>query len=380
MVEDVIKSCKQCLVCLRNKKFKFQEHEAMALEIEGIGDRTHIDIVGGLPPAGPEGFCRVACIIDGVASNGDLYALTHKSDDEVYESCLTHFSFWGVPKVIVSDNGGEFNGKLLKFLLTTTGVDHRTTAPYNPRANGKVERVQQTLIESLRCHCETNPHDWHKSLKWVMWAWRTRVNPITGYSPHMLTMGREMNRFEDWSHKDEKNESIQKMEVLQRAREISDLLDAKQERAMIKLGEAQIIQKRVQDERVGTRLRREALPNGTAVMIKRDGIIPKLSARFSGPFITIRRTANLNYELQDILGNRVITAYPLHKLKICDQLVVEPGDFGEIDLILDHKRENDQNIYLVQWKNDPITTWVPEEFFNTMECINKYFEKLDHLN
>ena len=41
--------------------------------------------------------------------------------------------------------------------------------------------------------------------------------------------------------------------------------------------------------------------------------------------------------------------------------------------------QNDQNIYLVQWKNDPITTWVPEEFFNTMECINKYLEKLNNI-
>jgi hypothetical protein len=120
----------------------------------------------------------------------------------------------------------------------------------------------------------------------------------------MLTLGREMNAFKDWSHTDDKNEEIHKADltILQRAREIQDLVEVKNQRAMSKIDDAQDVQKQVQDNRVGSRLRREALAPGTHVMIKRDGIIPKLSSRFSGPFIVLRRTANFNYELQDILG------------------------------------------------------------------------------
>jgi hypothetical protein len=60
---------------------------------------------------------------------------------------------------------------------------------------------------------------------------------------------------------------------------------------MSKIDDAQDLKK---DNRVGSRLRREALAPGTQVMIKRVGIIPKLSSRFSGPFIVLRRTANFN--------------------------------------------------------------------------------------
>ena len=148
---------------------------------------------------------------------------------------------------------------------------------------------------------------------------------------------------------------------------------------MSKIDDAQDVQKQVQNSRVGSRLRRESLAPGTQVMIKRDGIIPKLSSRFSGPFIVLRRTANFNYELQDILGNFVPTPYPLHKLKICDQFDSNIQEFDEIEEVLNHKKEHDNTIYLVKWKNDPTPSWVPEEHFNTMECIQKYFSKLNNI-
>jgi hypothetical protein len=80
----------------------------------------------------------------------------------------------------------------MKRFCTAVGVDHKVTAPYNARLNGKAERYNQSLMEALRCHCETNPQNWPKALRWVLWAYRTRINPITGYSTFMLTLGREM--------------------------------------------------------------------------------------------------------------------------------------------------------------------------------------------
>ena len=68
-----------------------------------------------------------------------------------------------------------------------------------------------------------------------------------------------MNAFKDWSHTDDKNEEIHKTEILQRAREIQDLVEVKHQRAMSKIVDAQDIQKQVQDSREGSRLRREAL-------------------------------------------------------------------------------------------------------------------------
>ena len=47
-----------------------------------------------------------------------------------------------------------------------------------------------------------------------------------------------MNTFKDWSHTDDKNEVIHKAEILQRAREIQDLLEVKQQKAKSRISDA----------------------------------------------------------------------------------------------------------------------------------------------
>ena len=40
---------------------------------------------------------------------------------------------FGLPKVITSDQGGEFNNSLDTELMKTMGIDHRLTTPYHPQ-------------------------------------------------------------------------------------------------------------------------------------------------------------------------------------------------------------------------------------------------------
>ena len=41
----------------------------------------------------------------------------------------------GLPKVIISDNGGEFDNKLDKSLAKLLGISRRLTTPYHPQVN-----------------------------------------------------------------------------------------------------------------------------------------------------------------------------------------------------------------------------------------------------
>ena len=109
IIDDTIRVCKKCMACARNKTFKFKEHEAIALEIEGIGDRVHIDVISGLPET-EEGFCKMVTFIEAVTSNAMAHPKT-KTDDEIAINYIEYCSFFGVPKVIVTDNGTELVNK-----------------------------------------------------------------------------------------------------------------------------------------------------------------------------------------------------------------------------------------------------------------------------
>jgi transposase InsO family protein len=79
----------------------------------------------------------------------------HKSTEWVAQVARQAVRCAGTPHQIVSDNGREFcsvwQESLTQFgrLLGELGIDHRTTAPYYPQANGKVEAFNKILAYEL---------------------------------------------------------------------------------------------------------------------------------------------------------------------------------------------------------------------------------------
>ena len=59
-------------------------------------------------------------------------------------SLLQLFMKFGLPRVITSDQGGEFNNKLDNVLMAMLNIDHRLTT-VGKWTNGLVERYNQTL-------------------------------------------------------------------------------------------------------------------------------------------------------------------------------------------------------------------------------------------
>jgi len=53
-------------------------------------------------------------------------------------------------KVIKTDNGREYLNESFKRFVKTPGIEHQTSAPYNPEQNGKSERDIQTINGMLR--------------------------------------------------------------------------------------------------------------------------------------------------------------------------------------------------------------------------------------
>ena len=59
------------------------------------------------------------------------------------------------PSVLQTDNGGEFQDEF-ELLLRRWGVSHARSRPYNPQANGQVERFNGTLKRSIKAHMLAN--------------------------------------------------------------------------------------------------------------------------------------------------------------------------------------------------------------------------------
>ena len=53
------------------------------------------------------------------------------------------------PKILHTDNGGEFRNKLMENYLKENNIDHITGGPYNPQHQGAVEAFNRTIQDFL---------------------------------------------------------------------------------------------------------------------------------------------------------------------------------------------------------------------------------------
>ena len=71
--------------------------------------------------------------------------------------------------------------------------DHKKrTTPYHPSANGQVERINRTLLQMIRCTLKEGQTNWDSRLQMLVAAVRSSVNSLTGFTPNLLMLGREV--------------------------------------------------------------------------------------------------------------------------------------------------------------------------------------------
>ena len=98
---------------------------------------------------------------------------------------------FGMASVIHSDQGREFENKVIH-KLCLLGSSHKTkTTPYHPESDGLVERFNRTLLMMLAMFASDNKDDWDDLLPAVMMAYRSSVHESTGFSPYRLMFGVE---------------------------------------------------------------------------------------------------------------------------------------------------------------------------------------------
>ena len=90
---------------------------------------------------------------------------------------------FGMPAVIHSNQGREFENNLMQELCLLCGVHKTRTTPYHPISDGLVERFNRTLLMMLAMFAGENWDDWDDHddlLRVVMMAYRSSVHKSTG--------------------------------------------------------------------------------------------------------------------------------------------------------------------------------------------------------
>ena len=87
-----------------------------------------------------------------------------------------------------SDQGQNFDSRILGDLCRAFGVKKSHTTPYHPMGDGLVERMNRSLLTLLRT-CVEKENDWEWHLQLLLFVYRTTRHASTGLSPYEVLLG-----------------------------------------------------------------------------------------------------------------------------------------------------------------------------------------------
>ena len=132
-----------------------------------------LDILGPFPPAsGQRRFLIVG--VDYFTKWVEAEPLASITEERVrgftWKNIITRF---GIPRVIITDNGAQFNNPKFKTYCKLYRIQLRFSSIVHPQTNGQTEVMNRAILEGLKKRVSGARDAWVDELPSVLWAMQT---------------------------------------------------------------------------------------------------------------------------------------------------------------------------------------------------------------
>ena len=104
----------------------------------------------------------------------------------VWKNIVTRF---GVPHILISDNGLQFDSKVFRSYCCELGIKNKYLTLAYPQRNGNVEAVNKVIMNELKQRLDDAKVEWVEELPYVLWTYRTTPRRSTGETSFSMTYG-----------------------------------------------------------------------------------------------------------------------------------------------------------------------------------------------
>lgn len=192
MNRDIARYIRNCKGCAKNKGKVNVKEEIENYPVPGEPwDTVAVDLLK--LPLSVNGYQYVIVFCDHFSHFCVLVPSKDKGAKAVADAFINDIICkFTTPKVLLSDNGREFNNAILKEVCHRFKVKKVNVQAYHPAANGLVERSNRKILEVIRQLAGDTSHYWDEWLPQVAASINGRINESIKCSPHYVIYGREM--------------------------------------------------------------------------------------------------------------------------------------------------------------------------------------------
>ncbi|EZG68594.1 putative retrotransposon protein [Gregarina niphandrodes] len=192
MPADVAAFVKSCLICARLKQPRSPTHGYEVGHLDAAAALTFVS----LDHIGPITYESVRCLILVIMDHATRYMVARVVADttaeltyKVFKACW--LDYFGVPRVMLTDNGGAFRGSFHEQVVSALGVSHLYCSAYRPQANGVNEASHQFLKLGMAALWQEGSRDIPTILAEVVNVYNTTPHRAKRLSPFQSLFGLE---------------------------------------------------------------------------------------------------------------------------------------------------------------------------------------------
>ena len=301
MGQDIIKYCRSCVHCQKAakhpaRKVPLMERAVLSEPFEVMA----VDLVGPFP-LGKGGYQYLLTCVCMASKWPEAIPLKRMTARAVTDGLLEVFSRTGIPLQLVSDQGTQFLGKVVKQLCRCLHIDRINTTPYHPEGNGVVERLHGTLVPMLT-KASSQGLDWVGQVPFALFALRSAPNRDTLFSPFELIYGRQVRTPLDILHQGWVEVDFEKLNTSEWADWLVDRLECWHEVMRKRNKAASKNRKKSFDKKTVDR----HFEVGDRVLCRIPGMTHKLQESWHGPYPVVEVVSKVDYRVEFRRGNKKV--------------------------------------------------------------------------
>jgi hypothetical protein len=287
-VKAVVRGCQQCQLVRSSGSIRSGDEQLKSIPICDLFHRVALDTAGPLPETKlGNKYILVAidhyskwCEAKAVADHG-AKTVARSLEDEII--CR-----YGVPKFMLTDNGGEWAAKF-DVMCRDYAIRHQRTALQWPQCNGMAERMIKTIKHGITMLAATpaNMDCWDQQLAKVLFGYRCGIQTSTKFSPFMILTGRTPRlRTDNYLQAliAETDDGVDMETAAAQFLQKVELIANIHNKVLLNVEQAQQQQKKVYAAKRGKHLFEGLITGQTMVKMKKPGKRRALTASWEGPY------------------------------------------------------------------------------------------------